>query len=253
MRQFTVSVVFNGWLHHVLASAHEPVVFFRRKLCSVLSIDCSPHSPVLRTSFARKSGSLKEVALADDKLLLQYNIVNDTQLSIFCPAQVVLAASPTEAVRQVQGAPLLLNEAVLQSARLSVESPGTTDAVVVRVRSSNPVVTISLFLSETGSRRLSVAGLKQLIQVKIGIPSVMQTISCEKFGYYGSLDDDYLIGSDAKTVDCHLMEPSHLFIRLRLLDGTERTEEVSVMWRSACEQQLIFSRFPFHFLKQFSI
>lgn len=219
MRQFTLSIALNGTLHHVLASAHESVVDFRRKLCAVLDIDCSPLSPVLKISARVNDSHCKDIALKDDKLLLQYNIVNEAQLSIVCPASAVLAGNQPDAARRQRD--------LHQTARLAIGCPAAgaaSDVVVVRILSSKPPDVKSFYLSEAGPQGLSVAALKQLIQVNIGVPCAMQTISLTVSGKV--LGDDDQVLTRGVSVDCHVTEPAHLFIRLHLRDGTERMEKV---------------------------
>jgi hypothetical protein len=222
VQQFTISVAFSGRVHYVLASAHESVAHFRRKLCAILSIECSEHSPLLRGTDLSEPSLRKNVYLEDSKLLIQHGILNNAHLSVFCPLPDPAASSvtplPTAAHEDVR------HDAAPPPARLTVGNPGASDATVVRVCSAHPVdVRILGSLSEIGAGGLSVACLKRLIETKIGVPPAMQII-CIQSG--PAVAENFSIQSDALGIDCHLMPPSHICARLRLGDGREKMLQV---------------------------
>lgn len=230
VQQFTISVTFNGSVHYVLASAHESVAHFRRKLCTILSIECSEHSPLVRGTDLREASLRKNFYLEDDKLLVQHSIVNNTHLSVFCPLPdpAVSRATPLSAAAHED----VRHDAAAPCARLNIGNPIASDAMVVRVCSSHPVdVRILGFLSEIGADGLSVASLKRLIETKIGVPPAMQTIGLRVRNTQSgtAVADDFNIQSDAGDFDCHLMPPSHIRARVRLGDGRERMLQVRLV------------------------
>ncbi len=78
----------------------------------------------------------------------------------------------------------------------------------------------------------SIASLKQVISGNFGIPAIMQTIK-NQLGQV--LADNFDFRAIQKPIECHLMRPSHIYIRLRLNDGRENMQQVAVQYEFVCD------------------
>lgn len=223
-QQFSISVSFGGLTHYVVASAHETVLDLRRKFCAILSIDCSSHSPVLKTFGTTQENAWWKPAflLEDCNKLMHYNIMNSTKLGIGCPET---SSAPASSIMQS-----ILPNAVDQTASSDVQPIRPTlqygllpDAVHFVLQSTEPVDSKKFSVTDVGSHGLSAVDLKLLIRVKFRIPSSMNVIKSAD----GTVLDDCLdICSIVGPVVCQVMHPSHIFIRLRMTRGQDRIEKV---------------------------
>ena len=233
-QKFTVSVVFNGCPHHVVASAHEIVSDLRRKVCTILLMDftsCSPVLTMLAPLQANESQMLKRgLTLEDSKTLMYYGIINHTQLSISCPVPSVAPADamlrPCSPVAVLQNVPM---GGTNHPVSPIVESGVHHGAVIVYICVSVTFGAVekkpySFFNLPTN---LSIASLKHLIFVKFDIPASAQAMKSD-LGI--ELIDELKVVYAPQPIECHLEQLSRIFVRLQMNDGREKTVEVA----SAC-------------------
>jgi hypothetical protein len=259
-RQFTVSVVFNGSQRHVAASAHDTVLELRRKLCAILLIECSNCSPVLTITKQSNLATMSKstgVALDDCKCLVHYGIITNTELSISCPppsttttVQLDYTPLPNSAsAHPILQPPVSVAVPVHQSSSDRDETiavliqPGVLpNAVVVSIHISEPVDHKNFSFFNLASHS-TIGMLKQLISDKFGILAIMMTF--KSAGNGNVLLDQYYVHSVPQPIECHLIQPSHIFVRLFLKDGQEKTEQVRASSR-ACMTilTLAFCRSP---------
>jgi hypothetical protein len=227
-QQFSISVSFGGLTHYVVASAHETVLDLRQKICAIISIECSSHSPVLKTLVSTQANALwKPVFLLEDcNTLMHYNIMNSTRLGIACPetssapASSMVQSSLPNTVDQTACSDVL---PIRLPIRPTLQHGVLPDALLFVMQSTEPVVSIKFSVAGLGSHGLSAVDLKLLIRDKFRIPSSMNVIKSAD----GTVLDDCLnICSVVGPIVCHVMHPSHVFIRLRMTRGQEKIEKV---------------------------
>lgn len=252
-QQFSISVSFGGLTHYAVASAHETVLDLRQKFCAIMSIECSSHSPVLKTLVSTQANALwKPVFLLEDcNTLMHYNIMNCTKLAIACPetssapVSSMMQSSLPNAVDQAAGSDVLPIRPTLQYGVLP-------DAILLVMQSTEPVVSMKFSVAGLGSHGLSAVDLKLLIRDKFRIPSSMNVIKSAD----GTVLDDYCLDicSVVGPIVCHVMHPSHIFIRLRMTRGQEKIEKVfpiPSLHEAPFHEMLMLDRFQCHLLRRF--
>jgi hypothetical protein len=266
-RQFTVSFVFDGCLRHVAASAHETILELRRKLCAILLIECSDCSPVLTITKQSNLATMSKcasVALDDRKRLVHYGIITNTELSISCPPPSITTTveldynpSPNSATAQSISQPLVpasvsmhqSSSDIDQSIAVLIKPGAWPNAVVVSIHISEPVDHKFFSFSNLASH-ITIGLLKQIISDKFGIVASMMIF--KSTGNENVLLDQDNVHSVSQPIECHLKQPSHIFIRLILNDGREKTEQVCTSSRTCITiLTLVFCRFPCLCLKRF--
>jgi hypothetical protein len=231
-QQFSISVSFGGLTHYVVACAHETVLDLRRKLSVILSIECSSHSPVLKTIGSTEANAMWKpiVTLEDCHTLIHYNIINNTKLDITCPQASSAPVSSTIQSSLSNAAEHNPDSDSLPIIRPALHSGVLPDAVIVSMQSSEPVLSRQFSVTGLGSQGISAVDLKLLIRDKFGILSTMNILKSVD----GTVLDDCLdICRVVGPIVCQVMQPSHIFIRLRLPRGQEKIAKVSPssLWR----------------------
>jgi hypothetical protein len=226
-QQFQVTVKFNSQVHHVMASAHETVLSLRRKLCAVLSIECSSCSPVLATFSA--SPAKPGVTLKDSQQLARLNIFNDVELSISCPVPGFAPAEPTQPSVTCHTSdppplpPHLADDSLMKIDMTAGELRGAL-VVNVHCKVSGSKRPFSFTNVEAGC---DVLRLKRLLELNLSIPVAMQTLSAaDQAGNFGVRQDACVLQTLNKTIECHTQDPPHFYIRSCPIDGPETMQTV---------------------------
>jgi hypothetical protein len=201
----------------------------RRKVCAMLLMDFTSCSPVL-TTLPLPQANVSQmhnscVALEDSRTLMYYSIINHTQLSVTCP---VPSSAPADVMFRPSSPVAVLQNVSMGGADHSITpvvEPGVQrGAVIVNICMSVPADKrpYSFFNLEAN---LSIANLKQLIFVRLGIPASAQAMKSD-LGI--ALIDEVKVRHAPQPIECHvMMRACRISVRLRMNDGRENTAEVA--------------------------
>jgi hypothetical protein len=173
-----------------------------------------------------------DVILGDSENLLHYGIIGHTQISLSCPLPNPAPADATlQPHSQAAEPPFLPSGSALQSPTPMVQPGVQRGALIVSFHGSVPGDK-KMFSFTNLQPRDSIASLKQVISGSFGIPAIMQTIKTH-LGLVLAHDCDFR--TIKKPIECHLMRPSHIYIRLRLNDGRENMQQVAFICEFSCD------------------